>query len=707
MINFLGLLHNLIFGGDGIELVPGAVRHAMRTIFFSFVSLIYHYIAVLYNLFKNLCNGRLLSGEILEKISSRIGLFLGLIMLFYILIGFVNMLIDPDKIADKKVGAVAIVRKVLIVIVMLGVSRFAFDLLYDIQSSIVSSNAISKLLLPYTVSVGDEEVKDDEGNTIDLFGNVLSEELLSAFYYMKDVSSADEDSANLIESCKYSHEAFKNKIVYENDYELGNYCLNAYITMTGEGEDYETELMHFDWLFAIICGIFTLYLMLMYCIKIGIRMVQLACLEIIAPAPIISYLSPESKMFNTWIKMYFATYIDVFIRIAIINFSTFLISAIFNSSGAENSFIFWKTVGTPTDDGTIAFYGVVMILAILGFAHKLPDLIKQLLPESASKLGFGGMTMKDFAGLGVATGALSAMGMEAIHGNINPLGYLGAAFRGGRAGAGGKSFFGAIGAGDKAQREHRKLVRDIHSKGGSYMGYLGNQLATNLGFQDDAEHYDNQIEREQRAIDQEKQRTAMIRSRNETRAKAADMAHKNKKRGAEEIYTRDFSRIGNVGARTQLTNMQNDLNARKARIEQMQSMGGYYDSRGRFLHASAEQIATQKTLLARREEEASRVYADWNSTLDFDHAMTADVRELHEMIVANKDGAFDGLANTDVTTGYNSLDAFEADSLAENARYSQDIANSDATVAQHEAEISRIKNSAGYIAAQANKSRGN
>lgn len=693
MINFLGLLHNIIFGGDGIELIPGAVRHAMRTIFFSFVSLIYHYIAVLYNLFKNLCNGRLLSGEILEKISSRIGLFLGLIMLFYILIGFVNMLIDPDKIADKKVGAVAIVRKVLIVIVMLGVSRFAFDLLYDIQSSIVSSNAISKLLLPYTVSVEDEKVKDDKGNPIDLFGNVLSEELLSAFYYMKDVSSADEDSANLIESCKYSHEAFKNKIIYENDYELGNYCLNAYITVTGEGEDYETELMHFDWLFSIICGIFTLYLMLMYCIKIGIRMVQLACLEIIAPAPIISYLSPESKMFNTWIKMYFSTYIDVFIRIAIINFSTFLISAIFNSSGAENSFIFWKTVGTPTDDGTIAFYGVVMILAILGFAHKLPDLIKQLLPESASKLGFGGMTMKDFAGLGVATGALSAMGMEAIHGNINPLGYLGAAFRGGRAGAGGKSFFGAIGAGGKAQREHRDEIRNIRANGGSYLGHFGDSLSRNLGFATSAEGYDNEIHNIEQQIEQEKVNTATIRRQSSSLTNANGYKKKLEERAENKLLNDHFD------SSDVRHDMQQNLLKAQAKIKVAERSGNAKAITDAQMEYNEKLDLYKQDYITRAGMDAS------NPNAIVDAGMNSIFDDLENEIRINADGAFDGIT-FDRRIAYGAdggLKSFDDAVTARNSSISRDIVESDARIKGSENRVQEIKNSAGYRAAQANK----
>lgn len=364
--------------------IVGGVIKALRAVFYSIATMIYKLIIDLYNLFEIMCQGRLLNSDTLIELSNRIGLILGLIMFFMVTLSFIKSLIEPDNLTDKTKGAISIVKKCILVIVMLGTSSFIFNTLYSFQKSVINNHIISKLLLPYTV---------DTQN----FGSALSAELFISFYDVQDGLKDEVENYQDLSICQQEIYTLKDRIYDNSDFELGYSCLNESVTIIGaDGNDMEITIIDFNWIVSIAVGIAVIYFLLMYCIQVGVRMVQLAVLEIISPMAIVSYLSPKpDTMFNKWTKLYFSTYIDVFLRIAIINFIIFLISTILDNSG---NWTFWQSLGNPTNSYQISFITVAMILALLTFAKKAPDLIKDLFPASTSKLGLGVVTPKNFLG---------------------------------------------------------------------------------------------------------------------------------------------------------------------------------------------------------------------------------------------------------------------------------------------------------------------
>lgn len=480
-----------VLGPEGV-----AVR-CIRQLLFWLDSLIYDLIIKLYNMFNTLCSVRLMNGNVVSSIATRIGMILGIIMLFRVVLAFINMLIDPDKVSDKNSGAVSVIKKILIVIVMLGVSNFVFDTLYYVQYSVINSGAISKILLP-AIPV------NEDGSEFTNFGGLLAEETLYAFYHVDDFEVDDsgdsDDSDNPteeIEYCKDIIEQFRSDIVQENpNFNLGNICLNATVNVkiSGDEENNESEdfIVSYNGLLATAAGIGIAYFLFMYCIHVGIRMVQLMVLEIIAPMAFISYLSPkQDNMFSKWIKIYFATYIDVFIRVAIINLVTMIISAMFANGGGLDSFTFWNDLG-DVSMGQRGFYIVIIILALLAFAKKAPELLKELIPASASKLGFGedplaGGLIGGLVG-GTLGGALSGARNEQGIGN-KAIGFLqgglGGALHGGVAGlkdkkgglsglrAGGKS--GSDAAAATAQRVRLGGSRVATPFAGNYASRIDDQ----------------------------------------------------------------------------------------------------------------------------------------------------------------------------------------------------------------------------------------
>lgn len=424
MIYNLGILSFLgSFLSKGLELVPGAVINAIRSLMFTFTIFIYDLIIKLYDMFLAICTARLLSNDILQELAKRVGYILGVVMLFYVILGFIQLLLNPDAINDGEKGATAIIKKTIIVIVMLGTANFAFELLYQVQNTIINSNVISKLLLPYSASpvINGKELNEGEDNSSiisnKIFGNLLAEELLSSFYKVEEFDESDISSSadtSTYENCQTVVNNFQNQIINYGSFDLGYTCLNETVVVdfkiddSTKSEEQETMIVNFNLLLSPLVGLAAVYLLVMYCFKVGVRMVQLMFLEIISPMAIVSYLAPKKDtMFSKWKNIYIATYIDVFIRIAIINFAFFLVATIFSTTGG---------IGLEfngTDYSKNDFFIVVMVLSVLTFAKKAPELLKELLPQSASKLGFGAI-MKEIFGLGATIGGIAGLGISAI-----------------------------------------------------------------------------------------------------------------------------------------------------------------------------------------------------------------------------------------------------------------------------------------------------
>lgn len=367
------------------------LNNIFRTIFYMLDIIIYKLMINIYNVFIMLCNGRLLNNDTIKQLSSRVGTILGVIMMFMVIFSFIQLLINPEAMNDKEKGIGNIAKKILIVIIMLGTYSYVFNLLANIQVAVISSNSIANLLVPSSVNTKN-------------FGEALSGNLLTAFY----TSNFTEDEFEHECTTEQFEENFKNEIATNHDFSYGYKCLyETDDTLFGT----TTYLRDFNWLLSSIVGVVVVYFIFYYCISVGMRIIQLAFLQIIAPMPIISYLSPKKdNMFNKWAKIYFTTYIDVFIRIAIINFVAYLIGVIMDNWNSGNG-VFWESIGinTTTEIGLKTIVGVIMILALLLFAKKAPDLLKELFPTAPGSLGFGikspSALMKDTPGLARAYGA--------------------------------------------------------------------------------------------------------------------------------------------------------------------------------------------------------------------------------------------------------------------------------------------------------------
>lgn len=484
--------------------VVGGIRHLV----FYLDEIVYGFIVDLYDIFRYICGIRITNNAIMNELSTRIGWILGLIMFFYISFDFVQILLDPDKISDKDKGPVSIIKKFLIVIVLLGTSRYIFDLMYNFQDIVLNNDngngsIIEKLILPFKVNTSS-------------FGRAITVNFMYNFYTvddlidyeiddsgdvnLKNVADSDMEDYSFSDCIQYTHIMYTT-IQNEGSFAIGSECLVEKFESDVSGTTQKKFFIDFN-LISLPVGLFVAWTLLMYCVSVGMRVIQLAVLQIISPAAIICYLSPNKEnTFIKWFRIYVSTYIDVFIRIAIIDFVVLL-------SGLILEFNQVSTSGVSLTSKMEFWAQVFMILALLSFAKKAPELFNKLLPDklqSGLSLGFG---TKDRAGLGILGGALGFGTGIAVGGAANAFvgaidrgkmaatlgknkrqvaaaalsGLGGGLFRGARYGLQNKgNFMKNIPAGFKAQHDSDVKYEQLIASGGSMHGVLGSKVGSHFG----------------------------------------------------------------------------------------------------------------------------------------------------------------------------------------------------------------------------------
>lgn len=345
----------------GLNDVPGVMNNALRTLCAWLCEFLYPLIADLYQLFMNM--GKVAYSDDFTTIYNKISLIIGIFMVFRVTFWLIEIMVSPDKISDKEKNPTKIIQKVLIAVVMLAITPTIFEYAFKFQNLVIDENVIGNIM---SVS----GVDSDPSNA----GRYLAAELFTNFY-----------NENLVSDSKCSFLVNNEQLgsVYSqlNDFgelNITNTCLTA---KYNNDEEYQ---INFNGLFAVAVGAFVFWMLLMYCISIAARYIQLIYLQVIAPIPIMCYLTPnKDSMFSKWTKQCTTTYLDLFIRIGIVNLVILLSNVILNDvNGVFSTF----------ENGWIVT--IFMILGLLMFAKKAPELVQELLPKSVKASGDFGVSLK-------------------------------------------------------------------------------------------------------------------------------------------------------------------------------------------------------------------------------------------------------------------------------------------------------------------------
>lgn len=369
-----------------------AIEHGFRTLMFILCDGVYRLIYLTFYIFEKLGSARII--EDTQGIVNRISLIIGLFMVFRVTFAFVQYIVDPDAMLDKKKGAANIIKKIIISIVLLGSTSTLFNLAFKAQDLIIDNQIIGKIIFNSSSSNGyDSDSLYSTPENSSTFGGRLSAEVFSAFYRLNpEASPKDSDQ----EECKTwltnddgnsGYSKLKEKIA-QNKGALSGYKNSLAAICLNEQDSSDEYIVDFDagGFLALAFGIAVLYTIFIFTIQVGVRVIQLAYLQIIAPIPIIMYITPKGdEQLKKWGQQCSTTFLDFFMRCTIIYFAILVIQNIW-----ETGFIGkLLSAGTESSNGWETMYvGVIMIIAVLTFAKKVPNLIKEIFPSLGGAAGF-------------------------------------------------------------------------------------------------------------------------------------------------------------------------------------------------------------------------------------------------------------------------------------------------------------------------------
>lgn len=325
--------------------------------------------------------------KLASEISKNCYIIIGIFALFRIALMLINAIINPDKLTDKQEGYGNMLSRLIITIVLFIAVPIIFDLSRELQSEIINNNYISKILIGKELigsgaSNGNpgQQMKDIAVRTLIYPDSRLAESNSTEFAAVENSPCAG-DSA-----CEAAISAWNADVSYNT--------LNMYIASYVEDGDDMIMVYHYTPFVTLAVGIFITYVLFSFAIDIALRSVELVVLEVLSPLFIVTYIDPKQGSkgtFSKWLSACGKTYLNLFIRIAVICLMLLLISKM-------NSLFKIAT-------GSKGLLQLLMIIAILIFAKKAPKWLGDILGIDGGSLGGLGIGKK-IAGAALVGGAI-------------------------------------------------------------------------------------------------------------------------------------------------------------------------------------------------------------------------------------------------------------------------------------------------------------
>ena len=422
--------------------------------------MLYRVIGLLYQVFVSITQVNLFDRETFTQITRNMYVVMGIAMLFIFAYNIVLMIINPDD--KKSTGSTTkVVKETIISLVLVILLPTIFNWMYIFQNNIINSGIITSIILN---NVGSNDNVDTSCNYSDYgFDNyatysgtgiikgqgsfgvdnkideitqecnkfntktqkfkslkgayLVAPTILSAFY--RPTNFTYDDCVTFVEQnhasgdfgtdddkqicINYYYDVEYSKLSGDTSkFTKDKYLINSATDDTKEG-------MELNALFAIVSGVIAAIMYFSYCIEIGVRVAKLGVLQILSPIAVMLRIVPKQKeaFFDKWFKNVKDTYLDVFIRLLIINFALFAVSLI---PGVIKTL--FSSIGDIDSNGVIqALATVFIILGILQFGKECPDLIKEFFGNSGRfsvKNSLGKLKSNANAAFGLGAGAIGA-----------------------------------------------------------------------------------------------------------------------------------------------------------------------------------------------------------------------------------------------------------------------------------------------------------
>ena len=310
----------------------------------------------------------------MNELMDRIYIILGVGMLFFVAYKIICLMTDPDKISNDGADSMqGIVKNVVLSVIMLSLIPTAFNYLMQFQSRVVSTNVIGSIILGTSNDSSDD-------NNVRKAGAKVALSIYSSFYYPVDENrkiytyyecgGRYPEEPNIPSGVPDICETYVNKY----DEAMRNEGIKEFILDEELNQalvDGEMEHIH---IIPVLAGAYAVWLYLVFTLDIATRAIKLIFYRLIAPIPVMMRITkPVGGAFTKWINDVIKTYLSLFIRLIIINFSLFTINLIVSRDLLElfpsSSSATWLAVQLAK---------VAVLLGILQFAKDAPKMVEEL-----------------------------------------------------------------------------------------------------------------------------------------------------------------------------------------------------------------------------------------------------------------------------------------------------------------------------------------
>lgn len=440
------------------DLMPaGVISDLIRTVLTTLIDRpAFLILGVVYEVFFKVATAELFTNELVRTIYYRCQMVIGIFMLFKFSVTILEGIVDPNRVTDKKNGAGKIISRIITSLVILALitpinisnpsnkweeqlnsNGIIFGALYSLQDRILTNNTLGKLIL------GTLDNSNDKNASLKEAGDEFTKSILQGFirYNLKPLSEMKDNKYEdpIVGSVEYESNP-KNRVcstdsAIEKIYENGTTqeiismvnlecsaqsggvgtVFGAIKKLAGAGR-YVFAYSPIGGVAAYIISI----ILIGFTVDIAIRAIKLAVLRLIAPIPIISHMNISAKegkgadSFSLWTKSITTTYIDLFVRLAVLYFVIALIHDMLANGVRVN-------VGTGLT-GAIAF--VFIVIGLFLFARQAPKFLQDVLGLQGTMSNIGLSAILAGAGAlrtgGTFHDALNAT-RDSVDSNINAI----------------------------------------------------------------------------------------------------------------------------------------------------------------------------------------------------------------------------------------------------------------------------------------------
>ena len=325
------------------------ITDAFATIFINLLdTTVYAILAVTYRIWVGITKLDIFGGseageKIYDEFTGRIYTIIAIVMIFIFAYRLILYILDPDGKYAPSTKSGTLIKRTILSVVLVIVAPVIFKYMSAFQYHVVSNNTIPNIVLG-----------TEGGNRYIDNGKQLAMITLMSFYHPKNTTyntfvhnQVVPENADISTAC--------DQIIVSTD-DLGDGCAgkgggNGNVTVCSAWRDsmwawcndekaitptkilYNNDIKksigddegaEYMWIVCTAGACLVIYFLVSYCISIGTRAVRLGFLEIIAPVPILLRMFDPDKNFKPWFNEVKKTYLELFIRIAIISFVIYM-----------------------------------------------------------------------------------------------------------------------------------------------------------------------------------------------------------------------------------------------------------------------------------------------------------------------------------------------------------------------------------------------